>query len=591
MKLKNNVTLLLSLLLLFSITLPAGVKYGNYDEFNLDRLKRTATENEFIRIIVKLDVPGIEALTAHSAAFATGDAVKAHIQAAIDADSALDEAISMTRDNVLHRLNGMPYRVARTYSTLPYVSLVTTAETLDALNAMPEVLDIVEDKPTPLPEYEEYQVNQSDNGISAPHLGQSTEIAGAPAAWSFGYTGAGWYVAVLDTGIRTTHDMFKGKDIVEQCFALGNNWYDKENGDCPNGKTEMSGPGSSAHYDNRFSHGSHVAGIACGDDRFAHRGMAIGADIISINVFTYFPDEDFVGSWGSDQVKGLEYVYNQRYNYNIAAANMSLGGGRYFDYCDGDIRAAAIANLRAAGIATTISAGNEARCDSVGTPACISTAISVNATDKYDNEYTNGNWHDDMVALMAPGVNIDSAAALTDHSYATSTGTSMAAPHVAGAFAILRQYDQLHNSMSFEDILATLQNTGLMITSGRCPQRQPKTRLNIGEALKSLFIIPPPLYLSAEQKTNQSLLMTEYVNEITWQANPSNSDKHIANYKIYAVQGSQFNFLAQVDANTFNYLHRDNEKEQEVTYAVVAVTAGGQEGSPAYFTLDFIVSE
>ncbi|GAG25134.1 unnamed protein product, partial [marine sediment metagenome] len=261
---------------------------------------------------------------------------------------------------------------------------------------LPEVLRITEDKPMPLPETLETREESSD--LSGPLLGNTLEIVGAQAAWGFGITGEGWYVAVLDTGIRTSHEMFQGKNIVEHCFALGEDWYDKENGDCPNGKTEMAGPGSAAHYESRYGHGSHVASIAAGNDHDTHFGVAKDANIIAIQVFSYFPSYADVLSWSSDQLKGLEYVYTLRNTYNIASVNMSLGSAEgYSDFCESSSRAQGVANLRAAGIATVIAAGNEGQCNAVSDPACIPGAVTVSGTDKEDNEYTSGNWHDEMV--------------------------------------------------------------------------------------------------------------------------------------------------------------------------------------------------
>ncbi|MGQ3039013.1 MAG: S8 family serine peptidase, partial [Neoaquamicrobium sediminum] len=79
----------------------------------------------------------------------------------------------------------------------------------------------------------------------------------------------------------------------------------------------------------------------------------------------------------SDQIKGLERVYALRNTYDIAAVNMSLGGGLYDSYCDSDSRKPIIDQLKAANIATVVSAGNEAYDSSVGAPACISSVITV----------------------------------------------------------------------------------------------------------------------------------------------------------------------------------------------------------------------
>jgi len=584
MKLKKKMIFLLTAVLLVSTTtLLTDSQSRTYEDFKYDQLKKTAADKGFVRVIVKLEVPDIEALTVESTRFKTGSRDSAYIQAAYNADLALEESISQTRNMVLYRLNGSQYIVNRTYSTLPYAALSVTAQTLEKLRNIPEVLNVVEDKASPLPDPVAQSVSDDDD-ISQPQVIDSVEIVGAVNAWAVGYTGAGWYVAVLDTGLRTSHEMFQGKNIVEQCFALGDNWYDKENGGCPNGKTQMSGPGSAAHYDNRYGHGTHVAGIAAGNNHNDRFGIAKDANIIAVQVFSYFPDENDVLSWDSDQLKGLEYVYGLRNTYNIASVNMSIGSNdKYSNYCDSDSRAAAIANLKAVGIATAVASGNSSYCDGVNAPACVSSAIAVNSTDKDDRESYFGNWHNVMVQLMAPGNGILSADPLSNNGYRTRSGTSMATPHVAGAWAILKQFD---GNLSVDAILSLLRDTGKVISSTRCPSVVPESRINVGNALFTLLTLAPPVNLSVEQITNKSFLRTEYINNIAWQSNPLNAGKNVAGYKIYVVQGSQLNLLVQLNNSTFQYWHRNVQGNQDITYGVTAVDDQGQESLPTYYTLN-----
>jgi len=583
MKLKKKIIFLLTaVLLVFSTTLLTDSQSGTYKDFKYDQLKKTAAEKGFVRVIVKLDVPDIEALTALSTGFKTGNKDSSYIQAAYNADLALEQTISLTRNMVLHRLNGSFYRINRTYSTLPFAALSVTAETLEKLGSFPEVLNIVEDKATPLPPPAEQSVT---GDISMPLLINSVEIVGADAAWGLGFTGAGWYVAVLDTGILTSHEMFQGKHIVEQCYALGDDWYDRENGGCPNGRTQMSGPGSAAHYENRFGHGSHVTGIVAGNNQNDRFGVAKDANIIAVQVFTYFPGEDDVLSWDSDQLRGLDYVYEMRNTYNIASVNMSLGGSdKHSNYCDSDVRAAAIANLKAAGIATTVASGNSSYCDGVNAPACVSSAVAVNSTDKDDTESYFGNWHDVMVQLMAPGNNILSADPITNFNYRSRSGTSMSAPHAAGAWAIIKQFD---GNLGVDEVVSLFRDTGKVISSSRCPSAVSESRINVGDAIFTLLNLAPPVNISAEQVTNKSFLRTEYINNITWESNPLNQGKNVVQYKIYVVQGSQLNLLTQVNSSTFQYWHRNVQGNEDITYAVTAVDDQGQESLPTYYTLGF----
>lgn len=583
MKLKKKVIFLFTAALLVSTaTLLLHSQSRTYGDFKYDQLKQIASQKGFVRVIVKMDVPDIEALTVMSTRYKTGSKEVSHIQEAYNADLALDEAISFTRNSIFHRLNGSFYRVNRTYSTLPYAAISVTAETLDRLRNIPGVLDIVEDKATPLP-VTEIQDDDNDN-ISQPMLQRSVEIVGAVEAWGMGFTGDGWYVAILDTGILTSHEMFQGKHIVEQCYALGDDWYDNVNGSCPNGLTEMSGPGSAAHYENRFGHGTHVSGISAGNNHNDRFGVAKDANIIAVQVFSYFPGEDDVLSWDSDQLKGLEYVYTMRNTYNIASVNMSLGGSdRETNFCNTDTRASAMANLRAAGIATAVSSGNSSYCDAVNAPACVSSAIAVNASDKTDNETYYGNWHDVMVDLIAPGDNIASADPQANNQYRSRSGTSMSAPHVAGAWAILKQFD---GNMSCDEALTLFTNTGKLIYSSRCTSAQPKPRIDIGDAIFTLLNLAPPANISAEQVTNKSFLRTEYINAITWESNPLNQGKDVIQYRIYVAHNSQLNLLVQVNSSTFQYWHRNVQSGENVTYAITAVNAEGQESVPAYYTLE-----
>jgi len=126
-----------------------------------------------------------------------------------------------------------------------------------------------------------------------------------------------------------------------------------------------------------------------------------------------------------------------------------------------------------------------------------------------------------------------------------------------------------------------------MISSSRCLSAAPEARIDVGNALFTLLTLAPPTNLSVEQVTNKSFLRTEYINNITWQGNPLNADKNVVYYKIYVVQGSQLNSLAQVNSSTFQYWHRNVPANEEITYAVSAVNDQGQESLPIYYSLEF----
>jgi hypothetical protein len=134
--------------------------------------------------------------------------------------------------------------------------------------------------------------------------------------------------------------------------------------------------------------------------------------------------------------------------------------------------------LRAANIATVVASGNSSFIDGIGMPACISSAISVGSTTKDDvvSEFSNGA---SFLSLLAPGSAILSST--PDNGLGLKYGTSMAAPHVAGAFALLRQAQP---AATVSDILAVLQNTGVPITDWR--NGIPTPRIDVQAAVDTL---------------------------------------------------------------------------------------------------------
>jgi subtilisin family serine protease len=214
------------------------------------------------------------------------------------------------------------------------------------------------------------------------------------------------------------------------------------------------------------------------------KGVAPGANLIAVQVFSYIEDWYDVGSFFSDQIKGLEYVYGLRGDHCIAAANLSLGSGYYSDYCDYDPRKPAIDNLRAAGIAVTVANGNDGYCEALNSPACVSSAIAVGASDSNDHAYWFNDWHPVMQNIFAPGVAIFSASSWSDTGYSIRTGTSMAAPHVAGAWAIFRQSAP---NATVSDIEDAMKNSGVLVDSGCDTEPSSGPRINVATTLDYLL--------------------------------------------------------------------------------------------------------
>lgn len=222
--------------------------------------------------------------------------------------------------------------------------------------------------------------------------------------------GEGVNAYVIDTGILPTHWEFQGR-----AFAIYDALEGEGNGlDC-NG------------------HGSHVAGTI-GGRTF---GVAQNVRLLGVRVL----DCKGTGSW-SDVIDGVNFVtwhHRQPAQQGIpAVANMSLGGetNRAAD--------AAVRNSIRAGVTYVVAAGNGNGDASTYSPAGVSEAITVGATNQSDSraEFSN---HGPVLDLFAPGVSIPSAWIGSDLMIATASGTSMAAPHVSGVVAL---YLQTHRSAS-----------------------------------------------------------------------------------------------------------------------------------------------
>ena len=172
-----------------------------------------------------------------------------------------------------------------------------------------------------------------------------------------------------------THPFLTGKVVSEACYSTNSSGSSSL---CPGGVSASTSSGSAMPCTGVVGcdHGTHVAGIAAGKSA-SFSGVAKDANLIAMQVFSRTGTS--IGAYSSDVVKALERVYVLRGTYNIAAVNMSLGGGLFAANCDGteSLRKAAIDNLRSVGIATVIASGNDGSTISMGALACISSAISV----------------------------------------------------------------------------------------------------------------------------------------------------------------------------------------------------------------------
>lgn len=217
-----------------------------------------------------------------------------------------------------------------------------------------------------------------------------------PLSGSYTYAPSGGVnVYVIDTGVRITHTDFGGR------ARYG---YDAVDGDT----VAADGNG----------HGTFVAGVVAG----ARYGVAKDANIIAVRVL----DNEGSGTV-SGVIAGIDWVTANA--VKPAVANLSLGGG-----ASGALDSAVRRSI-ASGITYTIAAGNEGVSAATKSPARVTEALTVGASNSSD---TRASWsnYGGVLDLFAPGVSITSTWGTGDSATYTGSGTSFAAPHVAGAAAI-----------------------------------------------------------------------------------------------------------------------------------------------------------
>jgi len=328
-----------------------------------------------------------------------------------------------------------------------------------------------------------------------PHLMDSVPLIGMTGsqggAYAMGATGEGQAIAILDTGVQADHPFLAGKVIAEACFSnAGGNGGGTTL--CPNGKNRQYGAGAAdptiprcyVDFQNICDHGTHVAGIAAGEKPSIGEppnGVAVKSRLMAVQVFTRIGDD--VGAYVSDLILALEWVYANLDTLpggnKLAAVNMSLGSGQYTDFCDTDPLLPIINQLKFVGVATVISSGNDSFNFAVSAPACISSAIAVGATTKGDVVTDYSNQSEALVDLLAPGGQGDPpqgiASSIPVSTYWYKIGTSMAAPHVAGAFAAIRT---VRPEASVDEIEWALKNSGITILSRGGLFYKPRIQVN-----------------------------------------------------------------------------------------------------------------
>uniref|UniRef100_A0AAU2JQ80 S8 family peptidase n=1 Tax=Streptomyces sp. NBC_00049 TaxID=2903617 RepID=A0AAU2JQ80_9ACTN len=218
-------------------------------------------------------------------------------------------------------------------------------------------------------------------------------------SYTYASNAEGVTVYVVDTGINLRHQEFGGR-----ARSGYNAVFMEGSGDC-NG------------------HGTHVAGTVGGQTY----GVAKGVSLVSVKVANCRGSGSLSGI-----LKGLEWMVKDalRAPGTPAVANMSMGGSH------SNALDAAVVRAVSAGITFTAAAGNDGEDACTGSPSAVPQAVTVGATDAADR-WAPFSSHGRCVDLSAPGVSVTSAWAGSTTATARASGTSMAAPHVAGVAALV----------------------------------------------------------------------------------------------------------------------------------------------------------
>ncbi|WP_329108760.1 S8 family peptidase [Micromonospora sp. NBC_01699] len=247
------------------------------------------------------------------------------------------------------------------------------------------------------------------------------------ATYSYVRNGSGVVAYIIDTGIRISHSEFGGR------ATYG---YDAVDGLLP--------------ADDCNGHGTHVAGTVGGRTY----GVAKGVRLVAVRVL------DCLGSGNlGGVIAGVNWVTSNHGPGQPAVANMSLGGA-----LNGSINTA-VQNSILDGVSYAVAAGNNNQPACNYSPAAVGTALTVGATQSNDIRASFSNYGT-CLDLFAPGVGVLSAWYTSDTATANLQGTSMAAPHVAGAAARVLQGNPGWSPATVHSYITSTATPGVVINPG-----------------------------------------------------------------------------------------------------------------------------
>ena len=300
------------------------------------------------------------------------------------------------------------------------------------------------------------------------HAGSLINLGQARSKYST-ITGAGYTVAVLDTGVDPNHPALDGRYVGGWDYVNGDSNPDDDNG-----------------------HGTHVAGIVASNNS-TYMGLAPQAGVAALKVLNSGGGGSF-----SDIEDGLQWVINNRVTHNIVSVNMSLGTFDIYNTSMSSSISDELLTLKNAGVFIATASGNDWYAHSpnegVSYPAADASAVAVGSvwsddfgrvdwasgaidyTTAADRVVSHANRSSTMLDILAPGALITSAAHNweTGNDFVQMGGTSMASPAVAGLALLIREAivenwdpaDWPTGAGWQNTILQIMQDTGVTVNDG-----------------------------------------------------------------------------------------------------------------------------
>ena len=342
------------------------------------------------------------------------------------------------------------------------------------------------------------------NRIHTPSLTQSVPLVFPNQATSE-FDGSDLRVVVIDTGVDSSHSFLAGAVATGSaaCFSNDGNaggivgHFPASQSLCPGGAVSVVSSTAGEECNSALigcDHGTQMAGIIAGDGATSN-GVAPGAQVIPIQVFTQINDDlvcdslgflaPCIGATTADLLAALEYVNSSLNLSDVAAVNISFGTSFTSQgQCESALEST-IDQIVNAGVAVIASSGNGGSDLAMTAPACINSVVSVASTD-INNVASDFNNRNSELDFFAPGEGITTstlpASQFGDVQDVPAGGTSAAAAHIAGAWAVMKSKNP---TATVATIKANLENTGIDVTQSQ-GTAVTAPRINLEAALNAL---------------------------------------------------------------------------------------------------------